>query len=215
MLSPITRVPARIYDQDPRAVLARYHLPEKFVYLPNQFWRHKNHQLMFEAVKDLDQQGVPVSVVCTGYPSDYRDAGYFASLWESLSRWGIRDRVIYLGLIPHDDVLSLIRQSACVVNPSRFEGWGISIDEARTVGKSVLLSDIPTHREQDPPKATYFDPASKDDLVAKLAAVWNNSTAGPDHELERAARASLPGRLRSYAERFVSIAIEARQAHRS
>ena len=64
----------------------------------------------------------------------------------------------------------------------------------------------------------YFDPhdvKELEQLVAKLAAVWNNSTAGPDHELERAARASLPGRLQSYAERFVGIATEARQVHRA
>jgi glycosyltransferase involved in cell wall biosynthesis len=214
VLSPITRVPPRIYDADPSAVVARYHLPQKFVYLPNQFWKHKDHRLLFEAVKNLADRGVDVTVVCTGYPSDYRDTGHFASLWEEVSRWGIRDRIIYLGLIPHDDVLLLIRQSVCVVNPSRFEGWGISIDEARTVGKRVLVSDIPTHREQNPPKATFFAPGDRADLESKLAAVWNGWTGGPDLGLERAARDNLPGRLRSYAESFVAIAVEARQAHR-
>jgi glycosyltransferase involved in cell wall biosynthesis len=213
VLSPITRVPARIYDADPGAVVTRYHLPQKFVYLPNQFWKHKDHQLLFEAVKTLAGRGVDVTVVCTGYPGDYRDAGHFASLWENVSRWGIRDRIIYLGLIPHDDVLLLIRQSVCVVNPSRFEGWGISIAEASAVGKRVLLSDIPTHREQNPPKATFFTPGDPEDLGAKLAAVWNDWTGGPDLELERAARDSLPERLRAYAESFVAIATEARQAH--
>jgi glycosyltransferase involved in cell wall biosynthesis len=215
VLSPITRVPPGIYDTDPAEVVPRYHLPQRFFYLPNQFWKHKDHKLLFEAVKNLAERGVPVTVVCTGYPGDYRDAGHFPSLCESVSRWGIRDRIIYLGLVPHDDVLLLIRQSVCVVNPSRFEGWGISIDEARTVGKRVLLSDIPTHREQDPPKATFFEAGNREDLESKLAAVWEDAVVGPDQELERAARDSLPGRLRAYAESFVTIATEARQAHRA
>ncbi len=82
VLSQITRVPPRIYHSDPAEVLVRYHLPQKFVYLPNQFWKHKDHELLFQAVKSLDSRGVPVTVVCTGYPGDYRDAGHFAGLWE-------------------------------------------------------------------------------------------------------------------------------------
>jgi len=209
VLSPITRVPSRLYDQDPRATVTTYNLPEKFFYLPNQFWKHKNHGLLFEAVRVLKDRGVRASVVCTGYPGDYRNMSYFTQLWENVSRWNIRDQIIYLGLIPHDDVMALIRQSIGVVNPSLFEGWGIGVDEARSIGKQVLLSDIPSHREQSPPKATYFDPEHLEELATKLGDVWNASAPGPDIPLEEAARAALPGRIRAYAEKFLSVAREA------
>jgi hypothetical protein len=97
----------------------------------------------------------------------------------------------------------------------RFEGWGISIDEARTVGKRVLLSDIPTHREQDPPLAVYFDVADRGDLEARLDGIWKEASPGLDHALEGAAPDSLPGRLRSYAESFVAFATEARREQRT
>jgi len=214
VLSPVSRVPSSVYATDPLEIAQRYHLPEKFFYLPNQFWKHKNHQLVFEAIRNLKSRGTPIAVVCTGYPSDYRNINHFATLWENVSRWDIRDCVIYLGLVPRDDVLGLIRQSVCVVNPSRFEGWGISIDEARSVGKRVLVSDLPTHREQNPPKATYFDPGNAADLEEKLVQIWNGCRSGPDLELETAARAALPARIRAYAESFVAIAREARQERR-
>jgi glycosyltransferase involved in cell wall biosynthesis len=211
VVHPVSYVPQSIYDYDLTSILNLYHLPEKFVYLPNQFWKHKNHEVAFKAVEILKRRGTTVSVVCTGSPPDYRHPRHFASLFEKLARWNMRDQVIYLGLVPHDHVLVLSRQTICVLNPSLFEGWGYTVDEARSVGKQVLLSDIPAHREQNPPKATFFDPTDCDDLAGKLARIWHEARPGPDAELESEARGNLPGRLNAYAEAFTSVAREAVQ----
>jgi glycosyltransferase involved in cell wall biosynthesis len=209
VLSPITRVPDSVYRQDPREIVTTYNLPDRFFFLPNQFWQHKNHAFLFRAIRDLRGRGLRVTVVCTGYPGDYRNMRYFTQLWENVSRWNIRDQIIYLGLIPHDHVMALIRQSVCVLNPSRFEGWGIGVDEARSIGKRVLVSDIPAHREQNPPKAIFFDPQDLDELAKRLTEVWNESAPGPDRSLEEVARTTLPGRIRAYAESFLAVAREA------
>ena len=208
-LSPISYIPDSVYDSDLGALLKQYHLPEKFVYLPNQFWKHKNHEIVFRAVKGLKDRGVRISVVCTGNPMDYRHITHFADLFEKLSRWNIREEVLYLGLVPHDHVLMLMRQSLCVMNPSLFEGWGITVDEARSLGKRALLSDIPAHREQSPAKAAFFHPQDCDDLLAKLGQIWRDVRPGPDVELEDEARHERPGRLSAYAEAFIAVAREA------
>jgi glycosyltransferase involved in cell wall biosynthesis len=122
--------------------------------------------------------------------------------------WGIREQIIYLGLVERDEVLALMRQSICVLNPSLFEGWGYSVDEARSLGKSVLLSNIPAHREQNPPNATYFDPIDCEDLATRLAEAWQREP-GPDGVLEAEARQQLHQRRRTYAEQFVAVAEEA------
>lgn len=209
VLQPISYVPPSLYNYDLNSILHLYHLPEKFIYLPNQFWKHKNHERAFQAVKILRENGVKVSIVCTGNSVDWRYPAYFTDLWQKLSQWNIQNQIIYLGLIPHEHVLLLMRQSICVLNPSLFEGWGITVDEARSVGKQVLLSEIPAHREQNPPRATFFDPYDPEDLAKKLAQIWLNSLPGPDLELELEARHSLPYRLHAYAEALISIVREA------
>lgn len=209
VLHPISYVPESIYECDLHSVLNLYHLPEKFVYLPNQFWKHKNHEAVFQAVKVLNDRGIKVVVVCTGNPVDYRHPAYFADLCNKLAQWNIRDQVMYLGLISREHVLLLMRQSICVLNPSLFEGWGYTVDEARSVGKQVLLSDIPSHREQNPPKATFFNPLDYDDITEKLGRIWLHTEPGPDLELELETRHALPNRLRAYAEAFFLVAREA------
>jgi glycosyltransferase involved in cell wall biosynthesis len=105
-------------------------------------------------------------------------------------------------------VFALIRQAVCVLNPSRFEGFGLSLGEARAVGKRVVVSDIPPHREQNVPCAEYFEPLDPDDLAAKLAMVWEATEPGPDPALEARARQAQPARVRAYAENFMALVRE-------
>jgi glycosyltransferase involved in cell wall biosynthesis len=208
VLKTVTPIPETVYEADFNKILKLYNLPEKFVYLPNQFWKHKNHKLVFNALKILKDRGIQVSLVCTGFPGDYRHAGYFAGLFQKLSEWGIRNQVIYLGMIPYEHVLLLMRQCVCVLNPSLFEGFGLSVDEARSIGKQTLLSDIPAHREQNPPKAVFFNPYDAEGLAGKINEVWNATKPGPDIELEFESHKSLSDRIRKSADSFLSIVKE-------
>ena len=215
VLPSVSYIPAAIYNADLDSILEKYDLPSKFVYLPNQFWKHKNHECVFRALKLLKDRGTVVTLVCTGSSEDYRHPTYFADLMVKLELWNIREQVNYLGLVPRDHVFALVRQSVCVLNPSLYEGWGYTVEEARSIGKKSLLSDIPTHREQNPPGAIFFDPQDVEDLAAKLESIWRNTMPGPDLQMEIAARRGLDGRLRAYAEAFMQIAQEAvRQVRR-
>jgi len=208
VLQGVSQIPESIYKADLKSVISLYHLPEKFVYLPNQFWKHKNHEMAFQAVKNLKDRGEKVFVVCSGYPGDYRHPGCFAGLLQKISSCGIRDQIALLGMIPRNHIFMLMRQAICVLNPSLFEGFGLTVDEARSLGKRVLLSDIAAHREQDPPKAIYFDPYISEDLAEKLSRIWHDVPSGPDIELELEARSSLVGRIQACANSFMSVASE-------
>ena len=69
-----------------------------------------------------------------------------------------------LGVIPYKHVFSLIRFSQAVINPSLFEGWSTSVEESKAVGKTLILSDIPVHREQMP-DGIFFDPRNSCELA--------------------------------------------------
>lgn len=209
---PLCYVPASIYEVLLDSALSRYCLPERFIYLPNQFWKHKNHGIVFQALRILKERGHTVNVVCTGYPGDYRDPIYFVGLWSKLSELGVRSQVSYLGMVPREHVFLLIRQCLCLINPSLFEGWGMTVDEARSVGKQILLSDIPAHREQNPPKALFFNPHDCDDLAEKLGWIWTEGKPGPDLDLEAEARQNQPDRVSSHAEKLISLCQEAYDA---
>ena len=60
-----------------------------------------------------------------------------------------------LGLVDYEDVFALIKFSKAVINPSLFEGWSSTVEECKSVGKNMILSDLGVHKEQYP-EATFF-----------------------------------------------------------
>ena len=102
-----------------------------------------------------------------------------------------------------------MRQCVCVMNPSHFEGFGLSVQEARCIGKQLLLSDLPPHREQDPPQTTYFDPHDVEALADRMEEVWDQVRPGPDSQLEAQARDEYSDRVRQFAQAFMSVVEEA------
>lgn len=183
----------------------RYGIAEDFFYLPNQFWKHKNHGLVIDALARLAARAGAPLVVSTGKTEDRRNPGHFADLMRHADAAGVAERFKVLGMVPYDDLGVLMRNAVAVINPSQFEGWSTTVEEAKSLGKHVILSDIPVHREQDPERAHYVAPDNApgmaDALVAALAA-WS-----PHEDAAAMVRAAarLPERRRAFGEAYRSI----------
>ena len=124
----VAQLPADVYANDPGWICAHYHLPERFVYLPDQFWRHKNHAVVLEALSLLRATDPDITVVCTGNTNDHRAPLHFAELLTKIARLGLRNNFILLGWVPHGDIFHLMRQSLAVLQPSLFEGWSTTVE---------------------------------------------------------------------------------------
>lgn len=201
----VAHVPDNLYGNNSAMVKSFYYLPQKFFYLPNQFWAHKNHALVTDALKILKTKGINPVIVCSGLPHDIRNPKFFANFLTSLAESGVREQFIFLGLVPHEHVYDLIRESICVINPSLFEGWSTSVEECKSVGKRMILSDLPVHFEQSPPSSYYFKRDNPKELAEKLEFVWNNIKPGPDELLESRARKELPTRMKQFGKTFLDI----------
>lgn len=202
---PSAYIPPEIYATNPAAAIDQYNLPQKFLYFPGQFWKHKNHRLAFRAIKILKDRGKKVYLVCSGSPYDYRNPAYFSELLQEICRLNIQNIIILLGLIPRETVFALIRQSVAVLNPSLFEGYGMTIDEADSFGKITLLSNIPAHREQNPKRAIFFDQHDPEELAAKIEMFWSNEKPGPDFALETNQKKRILEKRRLCAESLMSV----------
>lgn len=199
------------YRGDPREVLAKFGLDEPFLYLPNQFWVHKNHATVFAAWEQLGA-AAPL-LVCTGALEDYRAPDHARTLLDRLARGPAASRVRVLGLVERAEQLMLYRCCAAVINPSLYEGWSTTVEEARALGRPVLLSDIPLFREQMGDGAAYFDPHDAAGLVAAINTLVPRWRPGPDAAAERAARDGAQARLRVYSEAWCTALRAAVAAH--
>lgn len=126
---------------------------------------------MIEALGLLATQGCRPLVISTGTTHDYRNPDYFPALCSRLEKVGLPDRLRFLGLGPYAEVAVLMRNAIAFINPSLFEGWSTTVEEAKSIGKRLMLSDLADHREQAPTRSLFFDPHSSDDLAAKMIEV--------------------------------------------
>lgn len=187
----------------------KYALPEKYFLVPNQFWAHKNHRVVIEALSILKGRFPELRVVATGSTSDVRNPEYYAELQKLAAQLQVQNQFQVLGVVPYEDLAGLMRNTLAIINPSRFEGWSTTVEEAKALGKRTILSAIPVHIEQSPPNGLYFDPHEPKELAIHLASVWEATVEAPSDTIQEETFASAESRKLEFAETFYQIAGEA------
>jgi len=151
----------------------KYNLPLRYFFYPAQFWPHKNHALILQAIKLIaDATGEAVPVVFCGAYWTYTMALNFRDIMEQAAKLGIADRVRYLGTIPDSDMAALYSLSAGLVMPTFFGPTNIPPLEAWHLGRPVITSDIPGIREQCGDAGLLVDPRSAEALAEAMKRVW-------------------------------------------
>jgi len=205
LLNFVSWIDPEWFHESPTAYQAKYGLSEAYFLVANQFWKHKDHGVVIEALGLLKQQGIQPTVVCTGSTSDYRHPGYFEELLLRIHQLGLDGQVRILGLIPRLDQVQLMRGSLAVIQPSRFEGWNSVVEEARLLGKTILLSDFPVHLEQNPPNSYFFERGNAEELAGLMAKVSSAAGSTPDLDKEKIGRLDNRERLKIFGSNFLQI----------
>lgn len=201
---PNNDVQFSITDTEIAKIKDLYNIERPFFYMPNQFWSHKNHEVVFEAVKLLKSKGLNLLVVTSGLMSDYRKgSNHVEKLRLYVEENNLQENILFLGLIPYEHVGKLFLMADCVINPSYFEGWSSSVEEAKTVGKKIILSNIPVHLEQAPKFGIYFDPDNAVELAVKMEEIIQSSNVIIVDEKEL--KISLDNRTKDFAYNYLKI----------
>ena len=195
-------------DKQGQEIRKKYGLPEKYFYLPNQFWKHKNHGVVLKAISFLKKRGVKVNIVFSGNTQDYRFTNYFNEIVSFIKEEGISENVYILGVIDPMEVYYLMRNCVSLINPSLFEGWSSTVEEAKSLGKNIILSNLPVHREQNPQAAIFFDPNNPEELSEILKEKWIQGHYGPDKDLEELAVRQLNERIIDFGKNYQKIVLE-------
>lgn len=150
-------------------VKTKFHLNKKYIYLPNQFWQHKNHLVAVQAIALLRKHGKlqDYDFVFTGNLEDYRNPAYIDRLKGIMQAPEVKDCIKLLGFVDRTEQLAIMKNARFIVQPSLCEGWGTVLEDAKVLDKTVLLSDIPVHREQKNEKC-YLFPANQPEALADL-----------------------------------------------
>ncbi|MCB1202756.1 MAG: glycosyltransferase [Verrucomicrobiae bacterium] len=197
----------RWYEIDHRDVIRRFGLPDTYFVVSNQFWAHKNHKVVVEALKILDSRGIKPFVVCTGGVSDNRRTGVIDGFLQQICESGLWDRFRILGQLPRIEQIQVLRGARAIIQPSLFEGWSTVLEDCRTLGQEVVASRLDVHVEQGVPGTRFFDPMNPGELAEQIEDCMN--TPRPfSVEREAEARAMAEKRAIECGKNFLALAAE-------
>jgi glycosyltransferase involved in cell wall biosynthesis len=164
----------RVNAEDITALRKTYNIPTAYFIVSNSFLKHKNHLIVFKALHLLKLKNQPVHIVFTGKMEVYADATYLNQLQNFIKENNLLQHVSLLGIIPREHQLCIMKNAKAVLQPSLFEGWNTTVEDAKSMQLPVIASGIAVHKEQLKDKGIYFDPQDENNLADVLA---NFSTA--------------------------------------
>jgi len=191
---------------NPELMQQKYKLPDRYFLVSNQFWKHKNHTVIIEALGLLKEQKIHPVVACTGKALEQDE--YYQRLIARAKELGVVNQVRILGLIPRLDQIQLMRRCLAIIQPSLFEGWSTVVEDSRALGKPIILSNFPVHLEQNPPNSFFFEGNNAEQLAYIIKEATLFGQPGPDYDKEKLAQAMNQELVVEYGRRFLEIAQE-------
>jgi glycosyltransferase involved in cell wall biosynthesis len=172
--------PDYVYDEsllepDPGVDDVLASLPEKFLFYPAQFWEHKNHIRLIDAVMQLAETYPDIHLALAGSPKNHYDA-----VISHIESTGAGGRVTLLGYVSDAAKLELYRRARALVMPSFYGPTNIPQLEAFELGCPVATSRIYGIPAQVGDAALLFDPESTDEIRESVEALWRDDALCAD-----------------------------------
>lgn len=162
--------PSYLWDSMPRSDFDKhYSLPARFIFYPAQFWSHKNHLRLLEAISIVANDHPDIALVLSG---GKRHA--FEEVKAYTKALSLESKVFFVGYVPDEDLAGFYKRARALVMPTFFGPTNIPPLEALTLGCPAIVSGIYGMPEQCGDAALYFNPKSPTEMAAQITRVWTD-----------------------------------------
>jgi glycosyltransferase involved in cell wall biosynthesis len=170
---PAPYLKENVSESERKRVREEHGLPERYLFYPAQFWPHKNHARIVEAMSLLKKsRNVNVEMVFSGSREGTIREETFRELAALSSALGLEKQIHYVGYLPDRDISATYANAAGLVMPTFFGPTNIPVLEAWACGCPVLTSDIRGIREQAGDAAILVDPKSVASIADGMFRLW-------------------------------------------
>jgi len=147
-----------------------------FIFYPAQFWAHKNHVILIEAIAWLrDSKKIIVNCYFTGH-----DHGNMTHISNMIKKYNLSNQIFLPGFVPQEDIIYLYKNALAMVYPSFLGPNNLPLLEAIAFGCPLIYSNISGHIEQMEGVGIPFDPTNYIDLGESILGIYNDSKLRED-----------------------------------
>jgi glycosyltransferase involved in cell wall biosynthesis len=163
---PLATLRAPLALADLEEVRTRLKLPERFVFFPAQFWRHKNHLRLIEAFRLVVSSEPDLRLVLTGNRGEE-----YEPVMSRIASTGLTPNITHLGYVEQKDLQAIYQLALALVMPSLYESVSIPIFEAFQLGTPVVAANVLSLPDQVGDAGLLFDPLSSDAMARSILQV--------------------------------------------
>jgi glycosyltransferase involved in cell wall biosynthesis len=145
-----------------------YALPDTYAIFPAQFWLHKNHARLVEALAIVRDKapGYDLNLVFTGNRKHHNG---WPQVEKALREHKMHEHVRCLDYVPNEHLAALYKGSLFCVMPSLFEASSYPVIEAQVLGVPAMCSDVTSLPELMLYNAgLLFNPLDPEDIAEKM-----------------------------------------------
>lgn len=157
-----------------QAVLKKYNLTSGYIYSGGGLDKRKNIDKLIYAYKlILDKnKDIPDLVISGKLMPEL--APLIIDVEKIVKDLKIEDKVKILGFVPQENLPALYKNACLFVYPSLYEGFGMPLLEAMSVGTPVATSDKSSLGEIIKDAGVLFNPESIEDIAQKIEQILND-----------------------------------------
>ncbi len=169
---PTPRFALDALPSDGKQVLAKYNIPENYLFYPAQFWPHKNHVGVLLAVQVLrDKYDLVFPVLFVG--SEKGNEQYIRQIAAELD---LMTQVYFLGFVPQQDLISIYRNAFALTFLSFFGPDNLPPLEAFALGCPVVASNVSGAQEQLGDAALLVNPRDPEHIAKAIKLLHDDPT---------------------------------------
>lgn len=198
--SQITVVPnASAFSKGPANEAVKAHSRPYFLFVGSLDPR-KNLIFLLRAFTEAAIADVDLIIVGAAHAS-------FASN-TAIAKYQQMSNIIFTGYVSDEQLRSYYAGALALVNPSLYEGFGLPIAEALSMGCPVLASDIEAFREVGGTDVVYFNTADAMELSDLLRTFWKGQTLSTFSPLSTLSKGSTHAMLSTFSTFSKTLDIE-------
>ena len=157
-----------------KLILKNKNLTEPYFVYPANFWPHKNHKLLFIALKMAVHKGLKKNIKLILIGNELNNGEEYRKLVKDL---GLEKNVVFLGFVDENTKYIIIKKSFALIYPSLYEGFGMPLIESIILETPILCSDLKVIKEIINDDIHFFNPSKPKSIANSITEIVNNSEA--------------------------------------
>lgn len=144
-------------------------VPDKYIFYPAQFWKHKNHINLIKAIQLLQKSIDDIHLVLVG-----SEKNCFEEIETYIVENRLENYVTILGFVNNENITYLYKHAVGLVMPSYFGPTNIPPLEAMALGCPVAVSNKYAMPEQVGKAGLFFNPDSPEEIAECIRMLWTD-----------------------------------------